>query len=136
LSLAGDLRASESEVRSQLISGLWPLISGRTDPYIIRDRDSLFVADNDTLLTFVWSSWEALGAASYQVSIHSPQLERTETTQDTVFIFGGEPQKTYSVEILPMSVTGENLGTLQSRAILCASAILDAPGKPEIVSAE
>jgi len=108
-----------------------------SDPYIIRDPDSLFMVDNDTLLTFVWSSWEALGAASYQVSVRSPlKVERTETTQDTVFIFGGEPQKTYSVEILPMSATGENLGILKSRAILCASAILDAPGKPEIVSAE
>jgi len=107
-----------------------------SDPYIIRDPDSLFMVDNDTLLTFVWSSWEALGAASYQVSVRSPQLERTETTQDTVFIFPGEPQKTYSVEILPTSATGENLGSLQSRAILCASAILDAPGKPEIVAAE
>ncbi len=110
-----------------------------TDPFIIRDDDSLFVADNDESLDFVWSSWEAFGAVSYKVSIGTgsfDQLEPAETVQDTTYVIQGEPDKTYALEVIPVNAAGEELGVLRSRLILCSPADIDVPGKPEMVETE
>ena len=110
-----------------------------SDPYIIRDDDSLFVADNDESLKFVWSSWEAFGAVSYKVSIGTgsfDQLEQAETVQDTTYIIQGEPGETYALEVIPVNASGNELGVLRSRLILCSPADMDKPGKPEMVESE
>ena len=105
------------------------------DPYIIRDADSLFVADNDDTLTFIWNSWEAQGAVKYQVNIYSDSaafenLELTETTTDTLITFIGEPGKIYCIEVIPMTINDDPLAALRSQAILCTAETPGVPGKP------
>lgn len=105
----------------------------RSDPFIARDSDSLFVADNDTRLTFAWSSWKSLGAAAYRITVHTHAPEgvlETRTITDTKFTFSGEPRQVYSVEIHPLTPGWEELGTISSRKILCAPASPGKPGNP------
>ncbi|MHB9028799.1 MAG: hypothetical protein ACYC9O_08520, partial [Candidatus Latescibacterota bacterium] len=108
------------------------------DPYINRDCDSLFVADNDCSLAFVWTSWEALGGVSYRVTIlaHDPAaVISTQIVKETRFEFTGEPGRTYSLEIHPLDASGEELGTIGTRAIRCAPARLNTPKKLKIRNA-
>ena len=105
------------------------------DPFIERNPDSSWVADNDDSLTFIWNSWEAQGAVKYQVNVYSDSaafenFEFTETTTDTSFTFKGEPGKIYCVEVIPMTVYDEQLATLRSQAILCTAETPGVPGKP------
>ena len=62
------------------------------------------------------------------------QVETAGTIQDTTFVFIGEPEKTYSVEITPMDAGGNQLGVLRSRHILCSPGEIDPPGTPKIIS--
>jgi len=110
-----------------------------SDPFIQLDEDSLPVADNDGSLTFRWGSWASLGAASYEVRVrsHDPdQIERTEVTPDTLAVVQAQPNKVYSVEVTPLSASGERLVALQSRQVLCAAAALEAPARPRLSSSE
>jgi len=103
------------------------------DPFIIRDADSLFVADNDDSLTFTWNSWQAQGAVEYRVNVYSGTFENMEftvTITDTSFTFKGDPGKTYSVEVIPRTINDEPLTILKSRVILCTAEKPGAPGKP------
>ncbi len=110
-----------------------------SDPFIMRDGDSLFVADNDRNPAFVWSSWKAFGAVSYHVTVlshHPKAVVSTQTVEDTRFEFTGEPGQVYSLEIRPLDASGTELGLISTRAIRCAPGRLDPPGKPVIHARE
>lgn len=108
----------------------------QTDPFITRDADSLFVASNGLDMKFRWSSWEASGAKNYEVDIRksdSIQIVSSNTVQDTLVVFKGEPNTKYFVEVRPKSETGATLGKISSRQIICKGEALLPPGKPKIV---
>lgn len=110
-----------------------------SDPFIQLDQDSLPVADNDGSLTFRWGSWAPLGAASYEVRVrlHDPdQIEKTEICTGTSLAVQAQPNKAYSVEVTPLSASGERLAVLQSRQVLCAAAALESPARPRLSSSK
>ena len=109
------------------------------DPFIIRDEDSLFVADNDNEISFEWNSWEASGAVSYRVNVADGDFDQIidiYTIQDTTFVVEGEPGKSYALKVIPLDAAGQELGEMYSRFILCSPAVVGKPGKPEMVTSE
>ncbi len=106
------------------------------DPFIIRDEDSLFVADNDDILKFVWSSWEQSGAVEYEVTIRNEtavEVMKTLTVTDQDVTMKGTAGTTYSVKVVPLNAQGERLAVLLSREILCAAGTIEKPEMPRII---
>jgi hypothetical protein len=110
------------------------------DPYIIRDADSLFIADNDRSVTFEWTSWAGLNAGSYRITITANGQELPNpiimAVQDTTYVYTSEPGATVSISVKPLNTGGNVLADLKSRSILCAPGMLDKPGKPNMVVPE
>jgi len=107
------------------------------DPFITRDNDSLFVADNDVSITFVWSSLEPLGASEYEVTVRNNttvQVINTIVIKETSFTVEGEPEQSYSLRVVPLNSSGDRLGTFLSRPILCMPGFIDKPGTPVMIS--
>jgi len=107
------------------------------DPFITRDNDSLFVADNDESITFVWSSLESLGASDYEVTVRNNttiQVINTIVVKETSFTVEGEPEQSYSLRVVPLNSSGDRLGTFLSRPIICMPGFIDKPGTPVMIS--
>ena len=98
-----------------------------SDPFIRRDSDDLFVADNDDTLSFTWSSWSQLGVEEYLISVRNDETDQvigTECVNTNTFEFQGEGGSAYSVIITPIKQDGTPIGTITSRSILCPEAII------------
>ena len=107
------------------------------DPFITRNDVAQFIADNDSDITFTWSSWDREGAASYSVSVYLDDYSRLvgmHRTDDIRYTIAGMANHTYAVEIKPLNAGGVELGTIRSRFILCLPERVPSPGIPRIAA--
>jgi len=92
-----------------------------SDPYILRNEDGLFVADNDGQIIFSWASWGSKGAAVYEVTINNAGQNIVTLVKDTSVSIQGVSGSLYSVTVIPRDVSGEALGQIESRTIFCSA---------------
>ncbi|MHB9027219.1 MAG: fibronectin type III domain-containing protein [Candidatus Latescibacterota bacterium] len=106
------------------------------DPFVSRDPDSLFVADNDMSLCFVWSPAEGSEGTVYRVRVFAEEdktVLKTHTVTSAEFTYEAPEEGSYSIEVTPLLGNGEILPAMKSRAIRCSPQGVEPPGKPIII---
>ena len=98
------------------------------DPFILRDEDGLFIADNDGQIIFSWVSWESKGAAVYEVTVNNAGQNIVKLIQETTVSIQGVNGSYYSVTVIPRDDRGEPLGRIESRAIFCSADDVESVG--------
>jgi hypothetical protein len=107
------------------------------DPFLPRDQDSLFVADNDMFLRFDWSPAEDPAGTLYRIRVFSEgdkTIIGTKVVTATYYVVEAPEEGFYSIDVTPLLTSGETLPPLKSRVIGCSPQGVEPPGRPVLIT--